>query len=338
MLTAGGKPLVDASNKYLFRFPFLAGLPNGSLDSYKPGTGDDNVALALGATGEFDDTYITQPWVVVHDEMIYLFYGGYDGTNTRIGVATASRSGFTGTNFAKHGEPILDLGSAGAWDDVHAGQPTVIYDAPLWKMWYVGNDGSTAKIGYAPASSPFGPWTKHLSNSIVSPSGWEGLIIAGMSVIREASDSYKMLYHGSDVVTDAAIGLATSADGVSWTKHPSNPVLEKDAGVYWMAKSVFVPRTLVKRNGVYHIYFSGKPTTLTDFSRVGYASSEDLVTWTVQETPLILTGTRAWEGATESPGEIEEPHAVLIDGYWYVYYFCWYGTPKTIGVAIVPES
>lgn len=316
-------------------------IPNYSMDAYKIGANTDNVALPLGAGGAWDDTYITQPWIVEQGGTLYLFYGGFDGANTRIGVATASVSGFTGVNFSKYGSnPILDLGAGGAWDNTHVAQPTVIYDAEaaLWKMWYVGNNSGVEKVGYATASNPLGPWTKYGSNPIISPAGWEGSIIAGMSVIKESSTSYKMLYHGNDVTTtNGAIGLATSSDGISWTKYASNPVLLRDVGQAWRAKSVFCPRTLIKQSGTYYLYFNGKPTSAPDFSKIGYATSSDLITWTVQDSPLILSATRTWEGITQPPGEVEEPFGIQIGSNFYLYYFAWYGTTdRTIGVSVVP--
>ncbi len=318
--------------------PAIPALPDFELDSYKPGTNTDNIALALGAGGSWDDNKILHPCAVSQGGTVYLFYTGYSGSVWAIGVASVSSASFTGLNLSKYGSnPILEAGAGGAWDDGGVFDPWVIYDAAAatWKMWYRGYDGTSLhKIGYATASNPLGPWTKYGSNPVLSSAGWEGNLTILPNVMRRSATDYVMLYTGNEPAsTNGRIGLATSTDGVAWTKEASNPVLDP-AGADWMAASVFSPRTLVLEGSTYKLYFSAKQNAV-GYSSSGYAYSSDLISWTVPAINPLLTSTRTWEGA--ATGEIENPNAIHVGTSWYIFYDTWFGSPSTIGVAIVAD-
>ena len=78
----------------------------------------------------------------------------------------------------------------------------------------------------AAAPSPV-KWSKYASNPVMSPGGsgsWEGVIIFPASIIDEGGGQLLLYYQGSDGST-TRIGLATSGDGISWTKSAGNPLL-----------------------------------------------------------------------------------------------------------------
>ena len=50
------------------------------------------------------------------------------------------------------------------------------------------------------------------------------------------------------------IGMATSSDGINWTREPSNPVLDMGPTGAWDEKGPFVPSALIK-DGVYYLYY-----------------------------------------------------------------------------------
>ncbi len=71
------------------------------------------------------------------------------------------------TNWTKYpGNPVLDLGANGTWDDFLVINPMVILDGVDYKMWYAGNDGTNWRIGYATSSDGI-TWTKHASNPVL---------------------------------------------------------------------------------------------------------------------------------------------------------------------------
>lgn len=332
---AGQIETSDGSGGIIFQFPNDAAemIPSFVWDIYKLGVDTDNLVLSLGAGGSWDATMILHPCAVLHDGIVYLFYSGYNGSAWKIGVATDDEVGFTGVNFSKYGSNPILSGTVAQWDATGVSDPWVIYDedASIWKMWYRGY--GTNGIGYATASNPFGPWTKSGSNPILTPTvAWEDSLILTFSVLRESVSSYKMLYSGNDPAGPAQIGLATSTNGISWTKYSGNPVLSP-IDLVWMAASVFSPRTFMKVGNYYQIYFCGKQTT-SGFSACGYAISSNLHTWQLGVDNPLLTSTRTWEGIAS--GEVENPNLLRVGAYQYLFYDAWFGAPPSIGVAVAP--
>lgn len=79
----------------------------------------DNPVLNVGPEGSWDEKAVVEPFVIVDGDTYKMWYGGFDGTNYRIGYAT-SPDGKTWTK-ADDVNPVLDLGEADAWDEENVG-------------------------------------------------------------------------------------------------------------------------------------------------------------------------------------------------------------------------
>jgi len=138
------------------------------------------------------------------------------------------------TTWTKYmGNPVLNLGPAGSWDDNSVILPSVIFDSNEYKMWYHGDDGSATRIGYATSPDKI-TWTKSGSNPVMDlgPAGsWDDSSILEPTVLFD-SFMYHMWYQGFDG-SIRRIGYATSPDGVVWTKSSSNPVLDLGVAGSW---------------------------------------------------------------------------------------------------------
>ena len=65
----------------------------------------------------------------------HLWYTGNDGMTLRIGHATSS----DGINWTKDpANPVLDIGSPGAWDWLNVYGPSVVKVGAEYKLWYSG--------------------------------------------------------------------------------------------------------------------------------------------------------------------------------------------------------
>ncbi|MFC1994510.1 hypothetical protein ACFLVI_04510, partial [Chloroflexota bacterium] len=198
--------------------------------------------------------------------------------------------------------PVLVKGAVASWDAWGVGAPCVILDGTTYKMWYTGMDASQVlRIGYATASNPEGPWTKHGSNPVVNiGTTWDENGVGGASVIREDATTYKMWYTGRDDDTTTlgllAIGYATSSDGISWTKDGSNPVFEMSTTpTDWDGQDVGAA-CVIPDGSSYIMYYTGYGPTI--FSQIGMALSDDGLVWTRASAinPIIGTGAAAsWE-------------------------------------------
>ncbi|MBU1487047.1 hypothetical protein KKH56_03240, partial [bacterium] len=84
-----------------------------------------NPVLDLGTSGSFDDGGVSSPSVLYDGTVYHMWYTGYDGTNMRIGYAT-STDGVAWNKYA--GNPVLDPGASGDWDDAGVSSPGVLHD------------------------------------------------------------------------------------------------------------------------------------------------------------------------------------------------------------------
>jgi predicted GH43/DUF377 family glycosyl hydrolase len=110
----------------------------------------NNPVLRFGGVGSWDYPRIDFPSVIYNGNTFHMWYSGGDHFAWRIGYAT-SPDGSEWTKYA--GNPVLDWGLAGSWDDTFVGGCSVIDSAAsIYKMWYSGGIGVwDGHIGYATA-------------------------------------------------------------------------------------------------------------------------------------------------------------------------------------------
>jgi hypothetical protein len=104
----------------------------------------------------------------------------------------------------------------------------VLFEAGAFKMWYTAFQPGPRQLrvfGYA--ASPDGlSWTKHPVPVLdVGVAGsWDDAYVAQPSVIHVGPE-YRMYYQAGSIATGKRqYGLATSSDGISWTRWPGNPI------------------------------------------------------------------------------------------------------------------
>jgi hypothetical protein len=161
-----------------------------------------------------------------------------------------------------------------------------------WVMYAWGTPAPMLRgsvIYRATATVPEGPWTA-VPEPIVAGTdeAWDASYLDFPSVIA-TDDGYLMLYSGGSFLEPgrSAIGLATSADGLTWTKLPE-PVLEPGMCGAFDARSVAMPRFRLLKNQLMVLYV-GLPTDTTAASVVGAAVSEDGRSWTCASPLPALT-------------------------------------------------
>ena len=191
------------------------GLSKGKFHQYRK-----DAVLCPGAPGEWDDAMIDRLSVVRRMSTYYLYYVGRNAAGVyQIGLATSTDL----INWTKEPtNPMLTVGAPGAWDDFSLGEMSVIYlpRTGEWKMWYRGHSGDKIQIGLATSSDGIS-WTKYPGNPVV-PAGEAGEFDSYM-----AEDAAVIMYKGTYYMCYSAmqatwethkVGLATSPDGITWTK------------------------------------------------------------------------------------------------------------------------
>lgn len=173
-------------------------------------------------------------------------------------------------------------------------------------------------------------WTKYEGNPVMvsDTSSWEKEGVAASSIIFDGN-TYKMWYWGAVSIRER-IGYATSFDGISWDKCPSNPVITIGASGSWESKLVLGP-SVIFDGTLYHMWYNGgsaNPTTCI----IGYATSLDGISWEKYEgNPVLTTGpSGSWDSLW-----LWCPKVVLVDSVFHM----WYGASEAgvnwrIGYAI----
>ena len=253
-----------------------------------------------------NDIYaISDCWVLKDGATYKMWYtaGGFNYPpdtlmRSRITYAT-STDGISWNKYS--GNPVLDVSYTGGWDSLGVETVSILIDssAPVnqrYKMWYAGQNTNEYRYDIGYAYSPDGiNWTKHPNRvlQVGSSSEWDSGFLEGPSVIKDGN-TYKMWYCGYDAIVNgnstdgkANIGYATSADGISWTKYPANPIIVTGTNS-WDSTYVQDPH-VIKENGEYHMWFGGGQDGEHYDQQVGYAVSADGITWVKSPLNPVLT-------------------------------------------------
>jgi uncharacterized repeat protein (TIGR01451 family) len=171
--------------------------------------------------------------------------------------------------------------------------------------------------------------TKHANNPIVTvgaDGSWDDDDVWGPVVLKEG-DSYKMWYTGDDGSNPSQVGLATSADGIIWTKEAANPVLTPGASGAWDAEGVTGP-SVIFEGGLYKMWYSGYDSD--GVARIGYATSSDGVAWTKSgDNPVLDVGASgSWEDE-----DVLGPTVIKEGGSYHMWYRGYDGLTARIGHA-----
>ncbi|UCG69418.1 MAG: hypothetical protein JSV09_16890, partial [Thermoplasmata archaeon] len=246
-----------------------------------------NPVVDLGSSGSWDSNSVGACTVLDNGTKYHMWYSGMNDTYARVGYAAGhAKLPDIGSWIKNPVNPVLTLGSSGVWDDYYVGHPTILYKDNVYHMWYSGDDGtSTLRIGYANSTDGV-MWIKNPTNPVldVGPGGsWDGARTYSPTVIFDGA-IYHMWYTGYND-TNFRIGYANSSDGITWIKHPQNPVLDLGSPGEWDDSRVYAPCVLY--DGIkFHMWYSGFDGLNY---RMGYANSSDGVTWVKNPANPILS-------------------------------------------------
>lgn len=193
--------------------------------------------------------------------------------------------------------------------------PTVLRDNGRYRMWFtaaIQPFTDKQEMGIAYAESVDGRvWTPRLDPSTKEPlllirptrGTWDEGGIETPSVVKTPNGKY-YLYYSGDVPPRGSnswsIGLATSDDGINWTKFGSGPILDGRGG--WEGPffegsgrrrrrvgGACEPSVLYdSKAGLFRMWYSalGARNNKTAF-RMGYATSSDGIKWTARPDPVL---------------------------------------------------
>lgn len=256
--------------------------------------------LNRGDKDEWDYLGGKEPRVVLIDDVFHMFYTGVSENTIGIGYAQST----DGLEFTKHdANPIYQSDSEGFdANGIAIALPLVVEDN--WMLYYgaLASSGiynrdyaGTSSIGLTTAPEPTGPWTPGQQVLSVGRSGeWDSSFITPASVIK-TEDGYLLYYGavGEDPSARMMCGLATSPDGVNWTKYDdpstteapfaeSDPIIEpSDSG--WDSFGVYC--SVLNTDSGWEMFYEGFTEHSGD---LGYAVSQDGIHWSKYQEGHIM--------------------------------------------------
>jgi hypothetical protein len=130
---------------------------------------------------------------------------------------------------------------------------------------------------------------------------WDDFWAMFHSVVKSGG-TYYAYYNGNGEsdLSDTQIGLATSSDGITWSRSGSNPVVTPGAATEWDDTRVTSPCVWIEGSTWYMLY-AGEGGD--GEWKVGLATSSDGTTWTKDGSNPVLEGTAAtWDAGGIVPG------------------------------------
>ncbi|HEY6195897.1 MAG TPA: T9SS type A sorting domain-containing protein [Candidatus Eisenbacteria bacterium] len=228
--------------------------------------------------------------------------------------------------------PLVPNYSSGGY----ALDPVVLYDANahIYRMWFTAKEyGGPWSIYYAISTDGL-TWFSYVGNPVLQGGGVgfesDGTVFAG--VVYDGT-KYVMLYEGVQNGYANAVGLATSTDGIEWTKHVGNPVLSASA-TGWDSVRVSAAEALRFDGSTYFLYYAGWNGISM---QTGLATSTDAIHWTKDPTNPVLPagGPGSWDEA-----DVEARGLMFRGGIHYLFYTAQApGAPRAaVGLATSPDG
>ena len=223
--------------------------------------------------------------------------------------------------------PILSLGNKGTFDEFGTYPVSVARDGDTVVAYYGGwtrceSVPFNVAIGKAVSTDEGKSFTREGEGPILSYTENEPFILSGPK-IRRFNDSWYLFYIAGTkwVATDGLpepvykIKMAHSKDGINWVKHDKDLIDSRlEADEAQASPDVFF------KDGKYHMFFCyryslgfrGKEKGY----RIGYAVSDDLLTWIRQDEKAgIDVSAEGWDSEM-----ISYPHVFELDGNIYMFY------------------
>jgi predicted GH43/DUF377 family glycosyl hydrolase len=135
----------------------------------------------------------------------------------------------------------------------------------------------------------------------IMPGDWDGRSALKPGVISDTG-TFKMWYDGTGLLGEIQVGLATSDNGITWTKAATNPVLSGTVGAWDAAPGEHAPFVL-KEDGVYAMWYEGRDAS--GVRQLGYATSTNGLDWTKPLTaPVLAAGPDGYDQQGAAHGTV----------------------------------
>ena len=129
------------------------------------------------------------------------------------------------------------------------------------------------------------------------------------------------------------LNLATSSDLRHWERYRGNPIIAP-TGNGWRCEAIWHPN-IVKVGTRYYLFFNASGVHKgREEEFIGYATSPDLMSWSVDDAHSPLLVGSGVTGAWDSTGRTGDPSLYRRGDRWYMAYYSWDGVHSRDGLAM----
>lgn len=247
--------------------------------------------------------------MILFDEGTYkMWYVGLDyAGNGRGNILYAfSDDGINWTHY--NNNPVMMPGNYYSWDSQNVQPGAILKENGVFKMYYSGfsDVNSHWYIGLATSIDGIN-WRKY-PNPIITPSNfWEYQMVA--SSIVKYNNLYFLYYTGRNWPY-YAVGLASSTDGINFSKFSGNPILTSTS--IWEINGVLDANVIEENSQLKMVYMN------LNGSGFGIATSTDGYNWTKSSRNPLFTNQNT--NNNWAFGKIAYPYWLKLNNETRIYY------------------
>lgn len=262
--------------------------------------------ICRGLNSPSDQGGVLKPHVLIDNDLLRMWFTNSGTKRSTIGYAESS----DGVLWSRAEAGPISPGQAGAWDSFSISAGPVIKISGVYCMYYCGQSSANGQrnIGLA-TSVDCENWNKSSDPVLTFQNGETSSFEAG-DVIKINNMYY--LYYSSIDANNKKICLATSTDGIGWTRYPGNPILSADKA--WEGQSICMPTVIADSSKYIMVY--GNDTSANP-SALGMAVSYDGINWSKDSQNPFFTSQNA---SKQWAGYVWNPCLRKINNEWLIYY------------------
>ena len=279
------------------------------------------------------------PWMFSHaqcpfplqfDNFVRVYFAtreSYNGDMCRAfgGFVDLDKETFNIVNISS--KPLMELGGVGEFDEFGSMPISVVRHSGIYFLYYVGwTRGFSVpydwEIGLA-TSTDGETFTKVGMGPLMGPTLHEPYLNSTPVVYKYSETDWHMFYHtgvqwlrdGDKLESQYIIKHATSSDGLNWERNNRQLIPFK------VESECQTTPAIMKIDDKYHMFFCYRHGldfryTKDRAYRIGYACSEDLITWERDDSQAgIDVSESGWDSEM-----IEYPHIANINGKFVMFY------------------
>lgn len=244
----------------------------------------DAPVFTHGDEGSWYPAIVEPGSVVRKDGLHYMFFNGLSGWPAKAAVGLAvSEDGLAWEPVSD--QPLLDSAAEEFTGFTFFVSSVLMLDDGNWAMYLYtldeGRDGAPGNILMATAPALEGSWKLDPEPVLLpgEPGAWDGSRVT-QPVVVQGNGAYYMYFSGYEndrLRGGRSIGLATSTDGIHWSKRPE-PIFSFSEDTHdWDAFRVFQPRVVPVPEG--YLLFYKSNVSIGWEESWGFATSPDGIEW-----------------------------------------------------------